>query len=184
VGVEWVKDKQTGRAFIISWRDATVGEMIESVVKNYPGYSFQAEQGVVRVFRQELLYDNRNFLNLKIPENFDVRNEISGLTNQRLRGTLQDIVSSRKLPLGAGVGGSYATGVEEKPLRIELGGSTAREALDKLVVASEHKIWVVTFSDTSELTSTGYLRTETRWHPGPFPDTDQPMWEFLAWDEL
>jgi hypothetical protein len=184
VGVEWTRDRQTARSFIFTWRDATVGEMIGSVVKNYPGYSFQARQGVVRVFRQDLLDDKRNFLNLPVPEYFDTRNEISGLTNQRLRSVVQNIVSPRNLPPGAGEGGSYTSGiVTEKPLTITLRGAIVREALDKLVEASEHKAWVVTFSDTRELTSTGFLRTETRWHPGPFPDTDQPMWEFLAWEE-
>jgi len=138
---------------------------------------------MVHVFRLDLLKDSHNFLNLQVPGFFDVRQESSGLTNQRLHGAIQNIVSPRNLPPGAGEAGSYGSGIQQRPMTLNLRGVTVREALEKLVAVSEHNLWVVTFSDSPALTLTGFRRTETLWHPAAFPDTDQPVWDFLAWKE-
>ena len=184
IGVEWVRDKQAVRALNRTWSDETVRQILRSIVNEYPDYDFGVEHGVVHVFRRDLVNDSQNFLNLKVPDFFEVRQEIGGLTNQRLRSVVQDIVSPRNLPPGAGEGGSYTSGnVRETPLTLTLRGATVREALEKLAAVSQHHIWVVTFSDTTELTPTGFRRTETLWHPAPFPNTQQPMWDFLAWGE-
>lgn len=183
MGIEWVKDKRALRGFSRTWKGDTVGAILRSVVGEYPGYSFRVEHGVIHVFRSDWVNDSRNFLNLKVPQFVEVREEVGGLANVRLREAVQTIVSPRNLPPGAGEGGSYSSGnVPEKPLTLTLRGLTVREALDELVVASEHKMWVVTFSGNPDLTPTGFRRTETLWHPTPFPDIDQPMWDFLAWE--
>ncbi len=182
MGIEWVKDKGALRGLSRTWKGDTVEAILRSIVKQYSGYSLRVEHGVVHVFRRDLVNDSHNFLNLKVPGFFDARQEIGGLTNQRLRSVVQNIVSPRNLPPGAGEGGDYATGIDEKPLTLALRNATVREALEKLADASEHKMWVVTFSDSPGLTPTGFRRTETLWHPMPFPDRDQPMWDFLAWE--
>jgi len=182
VGVEWLKDKEALRDLEFTWKDDTVGGIISSVLKKYPGYAFRVEGGVVHVFRQDLVNEHQNFLNLKVPDFFQVRQELGGFANVELRGVVQNIVSPRNLPPGGGEGGSYTSGnVPEKPFTITLRGASVREALEMLANASEHKMWVVTFSDSPGLTPTGFRRTETLWHPTPFPDRDQPMWDFLAW---
>lgn len=183
MGIEWVKDKDTLRSFSRTWRDETVRQVLRSILEAYPGYDFQVENDVVHVFRQDLLNDSHNFLNLKVPDFFEVRQEPAGFANVQLRSVMQNIVSPRNLPPGAGEGGSYATGIHEKSIILDLRGSTVREALEKLAAVSEHNIWVVTFSDSPVLTPTGFRRTETLWHPAPFPNTEQPMWDFLAWVE-
>ncbi|HVA02030.1 MAG TPA: hypothetical protein VMV34_10275 [Terriglobia bacterium] len=183
MGIEWVKDKEALRSFSRTWSNETVRHVLRSIVDAYPGYAFRVDRGVVHVFRRDLANDSHNFLNLKVPEFFEVRQEVGGFANVQLREVVQNIVSPRNLPPGAGVGGSYATGIDEKPLTLTLRGLTVREALDKLVDASEHKIWIVTFSDAPGRTPTGFRRTETLWHPTPFPDKDQPMWDFLTWQE-
>jgi hypothetical protein len=183
MGIEWVKDKDTVRSFSRTWKEATVRKILNSIVEAYPGYAFQSEDGVVEVLRRDLLKERHNFLNLRVPDFFEVREEAVGLTNQRLRGVVENIVSPRNWPPGAGEGGSYATGIHEAPIAIKLRGSTVREALDKLAAASERNLWVVTFSDGAARTPAGYRRTETLWHPTPFPNADQPMWDFLAWSE-
>jgi len=184
VGIEWVKDKETAQGLSLTWKDHSVAAMLRSVVQKFPGYELRVEQGEVHVFRRDLLDDGRNFLNLKVPDFFEVHQEGGGRANQQLEAVAQNIVSPRNLPPGAGEGGSYTSGnVPEKPLSLTLRGLTFREALNKLVETSERKIWVVTFSDTPVLTPTGFRRTETLWHPTPFPDRDQPVWDFLAWQE-
>ena len=183
MGLEWVRDKDGLQRLSRTWKDETARQVLRSVVEAYPGYAFRIEDGVVHVFRRGLLKDKHNFLNLKVPDFFEVRREVGGLTNQRPRSVVQNIVSPRNLPPGAGEGGSYATGTQENPLTVTLRGATIRQALEKLAAVSEHNIWIVTFSDTTQLTATGFRRTETLWHPAAFPDRQQPMWDFLAWSE-
>lgn len=183
MGIEWVKDKQALQDMSRTWKGETVRQILRSIVEAYPGYFFQVEDGVVHVFRRDLLNDSHNFLNLRVPDFFEVRQEPAGLANVELRSVIQNVVSPRNLPPGAGEAGSYATGIHEKPLTVSLRGATVRGALGKLAAVSEHNMWIVTFSDTPELTPTGFRRTETLWHPAPFPNTQQPMWDFLAWGE-
>jgi len=184
MGIEWVRDAHSSNDFQQTWKDETVGNILTSIAAAYPSYTLRVEGGVVHVFRQDLLKDKHNFLNLKVPDFFETRQEVAGLTNQRLLGTIQHIVSSRYYPPGAGEAGSYTGGnVPEEPLSIKLRGLTVREALERLVATSEHHLWIVTFTDDSRLTATGFLRTETTWHPAPFPNADQPMWDFLAWSQ-
>lgn len=183
MGIEWVRNKAARRGLSRIWKDETVRQVLRSIVEAYPGYDFRTENGVVHVFRPDLVNDSHNFLNLSVPDFFEMRQEIAGLTNQRLRSVVQNVVSPRNLPPSAGEGGSYATGMQEKARILTLRGATIREALEKLAAISERNIWIVTFSDTTQLTATGFRRTETLWHPAPFPDTQQPMWDFLAWRE-
>jgi hypothetical protein len=183
MGIEWVREQPTLKNFGHTWKHETVREILRSIVAAYPAYALEVEGGVVHVYRPDLLHDSRNFLNLKVPDFFRVRNEAAGFANVQLRNAIQHLVSPRDVPPNAGEAGSYATGIDEKPLTLSLGGVTVREALEKLAAASEHQIWVVTFSDTSVLTPTGFRRTETIWHPSPFPNMQQPMWDFLAWRE-
>ncbi len=184
MGIEWVRDKQAVRGLSRTWSDDTVRQILRSTVQEYSGYDFELDDGVIHVFRQDLPKDSQNFLNLKVPDFFQVREKPAGFANVQLRSAVQNIVSPRSLPPGAGEGFSYTSGnVREKPVSLTLRGASIREALEELAAVSEHKIWVVTFSDTPKLTPTGFRLTETLWHPTPFPNTQQPMWDFLAWEE-
>jgi hypothetical protein len=182
IGVEWVKNPQTQRSVSRTWSDNTVLEVINSIVESYHGYGLKVDNGVVNVFRQDLLKDSRNFLDLKVPDFLKIRQQVGGIANLQLRSVVQKIVSPLDLPPGVGEATSYATGIEENPITVDVSGRTIRDALNRLATLSEHKIWIVTFSD-SGLTPTGFLRTETLWHPSPFPNTQQPMWDFLTWTQ-
>jgi hypothetical protein len=184
LGIEWVRDKDTLRSFNHTWNGETVRQILHSIVEAYPGYDFRVEDGVVHAFRLDLLDETHNFMNLKIPDYFEVGREPAGFANAQLRNVIQNIVSPRDVPPGAGDAGSYTSGnVTEEPITVSLHGLTVRVALEKLVLVSEHNLWIVTFSDTQDLTPTGFRRTETLWHAAPFPNTQQPMWDFLTWEE-
>lgn len=184
IGIEWVKDAQALQTLDRRWTGQSVRQILHSIVEAYPGYDLRAEDNQVHVFRQDLLNDSRNFLNLRVPDFFDVHQQTGGFVNVRLQSVIQNIVSPRNLPPGAGEAGSYTSGnVPERSLSLILHGLTVREALAKLVVASERHMWIVTFPDSAELTPTGFRLTETLWHPSPFSDAQQPMWDFLAWGE-
>jgi hypothetical protein len=180
VGIEWVKDKEALRSVSLTWEGDTVRDIVTAAVREYPGYAFRVEHGAVHVFRPDLVNDRHNFLNLRVPDFFEVHQEEGGFANWRLGAVVQNIVSPRNLPPGAGESGDYASGAHEKPVTVTLRGLTVRQALENLANASEHKVWVVTFSDGPALTPTGFRRTETLWHPTPLPDSQQPMWDFLA----
>lgn len=181
IGVEWVRDANTSRFVARSWTGETVRGILASTVDMWPDYSLRISDGVVDVSNRDLFDSSENFLNLQVPGSFQTHREVGGLTNQRLQSAIQDTVSTRQTPPRAGHGGSYATGLQETPITLALQGLTVRAALDKLVEASDYKIWVVTFSPSRTLTATGYRRTETLWHPAPFSDSSQPMWDVLAW---
>lgn len=183
VGIEWVRDKEALRPFNRTWKGETVQAIMLAIVKDYAGYALRVEHGAIHVFRSDLVNDPQNFLNLKVPGSFDARREIGGLTNQRLRRVVQSMVSQRKLPAGAGEAGSYGTGLDEKPVTVALRGLTVREALQKLTEASEQKIWVATFTEGLVLTPKGFRQTETLWNSTPLPDTEQPVWDFIAWEQ-
>jgi hypothetical protein len=183
MGIEWVREAETLSKIKLSWRVGTVRAVISAVVAKYPGYDWRADSGVVDVFPSDRVASQHNFLNLKVPAYFQVNNEVGGMVNQGLQSAVQDMVSPRKLPPGAGVGGSYATGLTEKPLTLALAGLTIRQALNQLTEHSEHKMWIVTFVRGVGLTPTGYWRTETLWHPSAFPDNQQPMWDFFTWSQ-
>lgn len=183
MGVEWIRGKESLKRVHLSWKTATVAAIVSDVVRTYPGYEWRVEDGVVHVFRRDFVDSRHNFLNLRVPANFQVRSEAGGLIKAELQQTVQDIVSPHKLPPGAGVGGSYATGVSEKPLTVTLVGLTLRQAMDRLVARSEHKIWIVTFSPSVALTPTGFRLTETLWHPTPFVASEQPTWDFFTWSQ-
>jgi hypothetical protein len=184
MGVEWVRDGQALRSLNRTWNGETVEQVLRSILEEYPGYSLRPESGMIHVYRQDLLADSHNFLNLKLPEFFEIREESGGLANMQLRSVVQNIVSPRESSPGAGEAGEYSTGIHEKLLTLAVRGATVREVLDSLAEVSEHNIWVVTFSDSTGLTSTGFRRTGTLSHPDPFADTRQPMWDFLAWGRV
>jgi hypothetical protein len=179
IGIEWVRDEDTRRSFTRTWRDQTVRQILHSIVEAYPGYNIQVEDSLVHVFRRDLLNDGRNFLNLKIPDFFTVRQEGSGIANQQLESVVQNIVSPRNTLPGEGEAGSYAMRAPEKPITLNLRGLTVRQALERLAAVSERNMWIVTFSSPSDLTPTGFRRTATIWHPAPFPNAQQPMWDLL-----
>jgi hypothetical protein len=183
LGIEWVRDKEAERPLSRAWTGESVRHILRSVVEEYPGYDFRPDGGVIHVFRKDLPNDAHNFLNLRVPDFLVERHEAAGLANMRLRVAMQNIVSPRPLPPGAGEAIEYATGIREKAISVRIAGLTIRNALGRLAAVSEHNVWVVTFSASPELTPTGFRRTETLWHPAPFPNNQQPMWDFLAWSE-
>jgi len=182
-GIEWVRDKRSFKPLQRTWNSETPRQILSSIVRAYPGYALVVGDSVIHVFRRDLLADKGNFLNLKVPDSFTVHRQRGGLANMRLRRVVQNMIAASPSPPGAGEAFEYATGIHEKPLTLSLAGLTIREALDRLSSASEHNIWVVTFSDDPESVPSGFRRTLTLWHPTPLPISQQPVWDFLAWAE-
>lgn len=183
MGIEWVKAPAALKPIKLSWRRASMREVLESVVKAVPGYEFDFRGGVVHVHPTDSFTDARNFLNVRL-ESFEMREEFAFVGQHRLREWLKPIVSSsRPVAPGAGEAGSRATGVGEWPLTFKLEKPTVREVLDRLVYAGEFKIWVVTFSTGPPLTAKGFRRTESLVRGSAVSDHEQPTWGVFKWGE-
>jgi len=183
MGIEWIKTQSTLRSVDLSWKTADVRGIIAALTKDAPGYAFDVADGVVHVFPRRGIPNRQDFLSLKI-QKFEVKNEVVGLADRELRRIARSTVSPPKpLPPGAGEAGSMAARVGEQGISFELEKSTVRGVLDKFILLSDRRIWVVTFTDSPGLTPTGFRRTELlRWHQ-PIPDEDQPVWDLFRWSD-
>lgn len=187
MGIEWERSASTMRPLAISQRNATVKEIIQAILASQPGYEVEVEKGVVRVSSAKLLADRRNFLKLKVGE---FRAQTVGLetATKRLRELVKATVSpprggNRKAPQG-GTGFSQGVEVGEPELTLDMQDASVEDVLDALAVASDRKIWLVTYAPGSALTPTGFRRTVSIWNDEPIPDDEQPVWDFLRWAQV
>jgi hypothetical protein len=126
--------------------------------------------------------DKHSFLNLRI-DRFEVQNEFVGVANKRLNSLVNRIVSPPPpSPSGAREAGSTATGKGDRQVSFKLENATVREILDKLSLAADKKIWIVTYAENATLTRTGFRRTVSFYGASPIPDAYQPIWMLLQWD--
>jgi len=183
MGIQWTKTQYTLRSVDLSWKTGDVRGVIATLTRTTPGYAFDTVDGVVHVFLKSGISARQDFLNLKV-QRFEVKNEVIGLADRKLRRIVRSTVSPPKpLSPGAGEGGSMAARVGEEGISLELENSRVRGVLDKFVLLSERRIWVVTLTDSPALTPTGFRRTELlRWHQ-PIPDEEQPVWDLFRWSD-
>jgi hypothetical protein len=173
MGIVWVNTPAGRAELTFVWKDATVREILEAICKTQPGYQVQVRNGVVHVFPRSSIPDPQNFLKLKI-DGFEAHNQV-----EVAFWKLHTLITPSK-------SGSYqisigATG--DSRVDVELKDSTVENILDALAVASNRKIWVVTFSNDIGLTSRGFRRTVSLWNYKPGPDDGQPAWDFLRWGD-
>ncbi len=173
MGIAWVDTPAARAELPFAWKDATVREIIEAIAKTQPGYQVQVTNGVVHVSPPGLIPGRENFLKLKI-EAFEVRNDYVEVASWKLHTLVTPIRGSYQISIGA-------TG--DSKVDVELKNSTVEEALDALVVASNRKIWIMTFSDDTGLTARGFRRTRSLWTDAPFPDEEQPVWHLQRWGD-
>ncbi len=164
LGVEWVRTEDTLRPVRFSWSHATATEEIQSVVSMQAGYGWRTEDGVVHVFKRDLVADKQNPLNITI-ESFDEQPETVAWANNDLYQMVSHVVRHPELhgSIGSVLG-------DPKPVfRFAAQNVTARSILNKIVtagllapVARMDRVWIVTFPETPVLSRTGFLhRTQT-----------------------
>jgi hypothetical protein len=172
MGIAWV-NTPAGRAELpFAWKNATVQEIIEAIAKTQPSYQVRVKNGVVHVSPQGLIPDRENFLIIKIPA-FEVHNEYIEMASFKLH----KLIAPPRFA-GFSVG---ATG--DSKVNVELKDATVESILDALAVASNRKIWIVTFVNDPKLTITGLRKTRSLFTDVPVPDKEQPLWSFLRWDD-
>jgi hypothetical protein len=173
LGIAWVESPTADAKTPFAWKNATVQEIIDSIVRTQAGYEVRVKNGVVQISpSRDQIADNQNFLKVKLPS-FEAHNDFVEMASVKLHM----LVTPRKygqLSIGA-------TG--DSRVDLELKNPTVEEALDALAVASDHKIWVVTFIAERGLTPRGMRRTISLWNPKPQPDEEQPGWDLLRWGD-
>jgi hypothetical protein len=61
---------------------------------------------------------------------------------------------------------------------------TVEDALNRLVTISVRPIWIVTFTDDTHLTGSGFRRAATLFSKSPVPDDQQPVWDLFHWGDV
>jgi hypothetical protein len=171
MGIVWVNSPAAHTELPFAWKKITVLEIIQNIA-NPPGYQVDLRDGVVHVWPSRLIPDRENFLKLRISA-FDVKDAYVEVASFKLHMLVT--------PRTYGLISIGATG--DSKVSLELKNTSVETALDALVVASNRKIWVVTFSDDTRLTARGLRRAESLWSSTAIPDEEQPIWDLIRWGD-
>src|SRR6266571_1012677 len=172
MGIAWVNTPAARSELPFGWKDGTIQEIIEAIARTQPGYQVQVKNGVVHVSPSGLIPDRENFLSTKIRA-FEVHNEYIEMASFKLHKLITP-------PWFAGFSVG-ATG--DSKVNLELKDATVEDILDALAVASNRKIWIVTFADDPKLTPSGLRKTRSLFTEVPVPDKEQPIWHLQRWGD-
>jgi hypothetical protein len=183
MGVQWSENSDTKREVTATWKNTDPEQMIRSLVSTHRGYELNVSDGVVHILPDWARSSPQNFLNLKL-QKFAVFNQAPEIAGHRLRDLVKLTVSpAPPQPRTAANGSAYsqAADVGEQNIGITLTNVTVRDALDRIALASDRKIWIVTFTN-GPLTPTGFRPTRTLWIKTIAVD-EQPVWDSLRWGD-
>jgi len=185
MGIQWIDTSAARAPLAFSCKNATVREILNRIVETQPGYQLQVAHGVLHVYPGNAIPDRQNFLDITIPR-FIFKGDADGATAQLRPLVKRKVATPRPPPRPTsaqhGAGGSGGSGIRsgpEPPIALNITNSSVEEILDQIVLASVRKVWVVTFSESSRLTPTGYRRTEWLWTGTNVTDDEQPEWFIL-----
>lgn len=83
MGIEWMKlPSGTALAYTHTWREVSVGAILQDVVNSQPGYQLDTTNGVAHIRLVSLPGDAGNILNVRVPE-FEVQGDSSGESSSR-----------------------------------------------------------------------------------------------------
>ena len=175
MGISWLNTESAQQKRTIEYENTTVLEVIEQIANTEPGYEVTAANGVVHVSTMRVP-PGQNFLYLRIP-NFSAGGS-SGLVQAALRMRLNQEISPDPR---RGYGGSIFSSVDDPKLDLHMANVSVEDILDNVAVASNDKVWVVTFEEKPDhLTATGFRRTEFVRSKTFVPDEAQPVWICFA----
>jgi hypothetical protein len=188
MGIVWVRSPATNAPIDLSWKDATVQQILSTIAKTQTGYAISIERGVVHIFPLDAIPDRQNFLRLPI-KTFDVQDQFVEVAQHQLRRLVAQTVSPQKPPtpneehqLG-GVAGTVAVTIEYPKVSLRFENTTVEDILDAVATVSPRKLWIVTFESDSTLTPGGFRRTETLWNNSALPDDLEPVWDMFRWGD-
>jgi hypothetical protein len=179
VGIEWIRGPATLKPVRLTRRGTTPGEILQLLVKGIPGYTFDVKGETVHVYQGNLAADQRNFLNLRLPD-FTARNQYIATAEFALQVRAHAALSGKPPDPTAGYAGSVQT--SDGTVTLKLQNVTYRDVLDELTLdAAVLKVWVVTFSETTGPLPSGFWPTVLPKTGEPLRGPYQPGWERLGW---
>jgi hypothetical protein len=177
MGISFVNTASSQRKRAVEYKDATVLEIIEDIAKTEPGYEVRIANNVVHVATTDVPF-GQNFLNVIIPQ-------FSGEgVAAVVKAGLWMLLNQQIAPDPArGYGGSISHSSSDPTLYLQFTNSTVEEILDRIAIASDQKVWVVTFAADPHLTPTGFRRTES--YPSQVIPADdaEPLWDIFRWND-
>jgi len=176
IGISWVNTASSQRKRAVEYKDATVLEIIQDIAKTEAGYEVNIANNVVHVATKDVPAD-QNFLYLKIPQFSG--NGVAAVVKAGLWMLLNQQIAPNP-PKGYGASISHSS--SDPTLYLQFTNATVEEILDAIAVASEEKVWVVTFAEDPNPTPTGFRRTESFISKAIPADSDQPVWDIFRWD--
>jgi hypothetical protein len=177
MGIEWVATSEAKTEFSHFWESVTVEEIIKQIITTQPNYEVQIWNGVLHILPPKLIPDRQNFLMLRITR-FQVHQEPFEMVSEQLHNYANDVVYKVQ-----GHAGSIASMPDEPKLDLDLTDTSVEEVLDKIVLMSTRKIWIVVYSDNPATIETGIRRSLSLWSDSPIPDGQQPVWNLFRWGD-
>ena len=176
MGISWVNTPNSQQKRAVEYQDATVLEIIQDIAKTEPGYEVSVANNVVHVTTKEISAD-QNFLYLKIPQ-FSGKG-VAAVVKAGLWMLLNQQIAPSP-PKGYGASISHRS--SDPILDLQFTNASVEQILDRIAVASDQKVWVLTFAADPHLTPTGYRLTES--YPSQVipADNAEPTWDIFRWD--
>ncbi|HXG63489.1 MAG TPA: hypothetical protein VNO70_00180 [Blastocatellia bacterium] len=150
MGIEWIEQPGTNAPLLPQKKPKTVRDLLAAILQQSPGYRMKAIDGVLHIYNQKFVTDQRNFLNLRIPEfRLDRANVFDA--NARLRLQIKMTLHPELYARGWNGGYTSPPGHTLDVENITFSGRnlTVREILSKISAANGNTLWVV-FLDPSK----------------------------------
>lgn len=184
IGIEWIRNDQALRKVNLQWRQASVLQVLKALAEIQPGYDFETRKGVVHVFPRGSLSDKSSFLNLRIAK-VEVKNGAILVGDKNLSDWLRPIIRPPSPPdphtsVDIAFGGPSTP---EPPIHLVLKDVTVRDILDALTLATDRRIWVVTYPQSRVLTRTGFRQVTSVFAHDFIPADHQSFWITFRWGE-
>jgi hypothetical protein len=143
MGIEWLNLPDENASAPIHVRNTTILAILSQILRQYAGYTFELNDGIVHIFMPALISDERNFLNIRIPH-FAVNKANLFFASYELGNVIGDVLHPR-----AGYGGGFGHGPTNKSgfdvpnITFAVRNSTPRGILNKIAKVQGNALWIV-----------------------------------------
>src|SRR6266576_4898188 len=142
MGIEWLDVLNEKPSPPQHMRRVTLRQILYSILRQYPGYTFELNNGVIEVFATRLARDEKNFLNIRIPQ-FHLDRVNLYQASYELGNAIRDVVQPRP-----GYGGGFGqppnprTGFDVSNISLVTHNLAVRRVLDRIAAAQGNAVWV------------------------------------------
>jgi hypothetical protein len=174
MGIVWVNTPTARSKADFAWRNVAVRDILETVTEGQPEYAVVVTNGIVHISTKAILPE-QNFLLLRL-----VSFHAQGVTNWVKSSLWRQLNTQIDGPQSA-YAGSILTSRDDPKLNLDFTDATVIEIFDSIALASDRKLWVVTFEDATAITPSGFRRSRQLSSRNPITNASQPEWDVLYW---